>query len=249
MTQLTYLEAIDATNAGTATVLQYLCPIGVLAYSCVMTGILTVFGNLFDGSLAIAGPFSLQPMVNSINWQSLLGASLGTCFCLCLCSSTSSLPIQLIQKWGSMLVIGIGMLIPGLVMIPFTGRRLFHGQYSMDNLMGFSWLSGWLGPYLPYTVFWKGQLWLTGQKVAFLQLLSLFQLYFCFCHYEWTFLAIDFIEWLWSSLRSSWFPYDLMIQKKKESCKTKPIIFQLKGWRRRSWPFYDRESYHYIAYT
>ena len=35
MTQLTYLEAIDATNAGTATVLQYLCPIGVLAYSCV----------------------------------------------------------------------------------------------------------------------------------------------------------------------------------------------------------------------
>ena len=27
MTQLTYLEAIDATNAGTATVFQYLCPI------------------------------------------------------------------------------------------------------------------------------------------------------------------------------------------------------------------------------
>ncbi len=28
MTQLTYLEAIDATNAGTATVFQYLCPVG-----------------------------------------------------------------------------------------------------------------------------------------------------------------------------------------------------------------------------
>ena len=32
MTQLTYLEAIHATNAGTATVLQYLCPVGVLAF-------------------------------------------------------------------------------------------------------------------------------------------------------------------------------------------------------------------------
>ena len=35
MTQLTYLEAIHETNAGTATVLQYLCPVGVLAYSCI----------------------------------------------------------------------------------------------------------------------------------------------------------------------------------------------------------------------
>ena len=40
------------------------------------------------------------------------------------------LPIQLIQKWGSMLVIGIGMLIPGLVMIPFTGRRLFMANIA-----------------------------------------------------------------------------------------------------------------------
>ena len=33
LTQLTYLEAIAETNAGTATVLQYLCPVGILAYT------------------------------------------------------------------------------------------------------------------------------------------------------------------------------------------------------------------------
>ena len=95
------------------------------------------------------------------------------------------LPIQLIQKWGSMLVIGIGMLIPGLVMIPFTGRRLFHGQYSMDNLMGLVGLVV-IGTIFAYTVFLKGTTsdW-TGQKVAFLQLLSLISaVFFAFCHYE-----------------------------------------------------------------
>ena len=38
MTQLTYLEAIDATNAGTANCFYHICPIGVLAYSCVRIG-------------------------------------------------------------------------------------------------------------------------------------------------------------------------------------------------------------------
>ena len=31
-----YLEAIAETNAGTATVLQYLCPVGILAYTCII---------------------------------------------------------------------------------------------------------------------------------------------------------------------------------------------------------------------
>ena len=53
---------------------------------------------------------------------------------------------------GSMLVIGIGMLIPGLVMIPFTGKKTFHGQYSMDNLMGLVGLV-MIGTIFAYTAF------------------------------------------------------------------------------------------------
>ena len=57
MTQLTYLEAIDATNAGTATVFQYLCPIGVLAYSCVKDRVAPTVSEIFSMILAIAGTF------------------------------------------------------------------------------------------------------------------------------------------------------------------------------------------------
>ena len=57
MTQLTYLEAIDATNAGTATVLQYLCPIGVLAYSCVKDRVAPTVSEIISMFLAIAGTF------------------------------------------------------------------------------------------------------------------------------------------------------------------------------------------------
>ena len=35
LNQFAYLEAIHETNAGTATVLQYLCPVGILAYTCI----------------------------------------------------------------------------------------------------------------------------------------------------------------------------------------------------------------------
>ena len=34
LNQTAYLQAVYHTNAGTATVLQYLCPILVLAYTC-----------------------------------------------------------------------------------------------------------------------------------------------------------------------------------------------------------------------
>ncbi|QWL83613.1 Drug-metabolite transporter (DMT) superfamily protein [Streptococcus sp. ZB199] len=57
MTQLTYLEAIHATNAGTATVLQYLCPVGVLAYSCIKYRVAPTVSEIISMVLAIAGTF------------------------------------------------------------------------------------------------------------------------------------------------------------------------------------------------
>ena len=47
LTQLTYLEAIAETNAGTATVLQYLCPVGILAYTCIMDKVAPTLAEVF----------------------------------------------------------------------------------------------------------------------------------------------------------------------------------------------------------
>ena len=104
LTQLTYLEAIAETNAGTATVLQYLCPVGILAYTCIMDKVA---------------------------------------------------PLNLIKKWGSMLVIGVGMTIPGILMLPFSGLLSSSGNYRLDTWMALFGLVV-IGTIFAYTAFLKG---------------------------------------------------------------------------------------------
>ena len=203
MTQLTYLEAIDATNAGTATVFQYLCPIGVLAYSCVKD--LAIAGTFLIATHGQLNQLAITP--KGLVWG-LVSAFAYALYII--------LPIQLIQKWGSMLVIGIGMLIPGLVMIPFTGRRLFHGQYSMDNLMGLVGLVV-IGTIFAYTVFLKGTSLIGAVKGSLLAAMEpISAVFFSFIIMNEHFFAIDFIGMamillavLLISLK------DFMIQKEK----------------------------------
>ena len=216
MTQLTYLEAIHATNAGTATVLQYLCPVGVLAYSCIKDRVAPTVSEIISMVLAIAGTFLIATH-GQLNQLAItpkgLAWGLVSAFAYAL---YIILPIQLIQKWGSMLVIGIGMLIPGLMMIPFTGKRLFHGQYSMDNLMGLVGLVV-IGTIFAYTVFLKGTSLVgpvKGSLLASIEPIS--AVFFAFAIMNEHFFAIDFIGMamillavLLISLK------DLMIQKEK----------------------------------
>ena len=233
MTQLTYLEAIDATNAGTATVLQYLCPIGVLAYSCIKDRVAPTVSEIISMVLAIAGTFLIATH-GQLNQLAItpkgLAWGLVSAFAYAL---YIILPIQLIQKWGSMLVIGIGMLIPGLMMIPFTGRRLFHGQYSMDNLMGLVGLVV-IGTIFAYTVFFERNSLIGPVKGSLLAAIEpISAVFFAFAIMNEHFFAIDFIGMamillavLLISLK------DLMIQKKKASCKTKINYFSVKRLRR-----------------
>ena len=155
MTQLTYLEAIDATNAGTATVLQYLCPIGVLAYSCVKDRVAPTVSEIFSMILAIAGTFLIAThgQLNhlAINPKGLAwGVVSAFAYALYII-----LPLNLIQKWGSMLVIGVGMTIPGILMLPFSGLLSSSGNYRLDTWMALFGLVV-IGTIFAYTAFLKG---------------------------------------------------------------------------------------------
>lgn len=155
MTQLTYLEAIDATNAGTATVLQYLCPIGVLAYSCVKDRVAPTVSEIISMFLAIAGTFLIathgQLNQLAINPKGLAwGVVSAFAYALYII-----LPLNLIQKWGSMLVIGVGMTIPGILMLPFSGLLSSSGNYRLDTWMALFGLVV-IGTIFAYTAFLKG---------------------------------------------------------------------------------------------
>lgn len=155
MTQLTYLEAIDATNAGTATVFQYLCPIVVLAYSCVKDRVAPTVSEIFSMVLAIAGTFLIathgQLNQLAINPKGLAwGVVSAFAYALYII-----LPLNLIQKWGSMLVIGVGMTIPGILMLPFSGLLSSSGNYRLDTWMALFGLVV-IGTIFAYTAFLKG---------------------------------------------------------------------------------------------
>ena len=216
LNQLAYLSAIQETNAGTATVLQYVCPVGILAYTCIKDKVAPTLSEIISMFLAIGGTFLIATH-GQLNQLAItpkgLAWGLVSAFAYAL---YIILPIQLIQKWGSMLVIGIGMLIPGLVMIPFTGRRLFHGQYSMDNLMGLVGLVV-IGTIFAYTVFLKGTTLIGPVKGSLLAAIEpISAVFFAFAIMNEHFFAIDFIGMamillavLLISLK------DLMIQKEK----------------------------------
>ena len=65
------------------------------------------------------------------------------------------LPLNLIQKWGSMLVIGVGMTIPGILMLPFSGLLSSSGNYRLDTWMALFGLVV-IGTIFAYTAFLKG---------------------------------------------------------------------------------------------
>ena len=193
MTQLTYLEAIDATNAGTATVFQYLCPIVVLAYSCVKDRVAPTVSEIFSMVLAIAGTFLIATH-GQLNQLAItpkgLVWGLVSAFAYAL---YIILPIQLIQKWGSMLVIGVGMVISGVGAIPFTGVLQASIPTSFDFLFAFAGIII-IGTVFAYTAFLKGASLIGPVKSSLLASIEpISAVFFAFLIMNEQFYPIDFL--------------------------------------------------------
>ena len=112
--QYTYFTAILYSNAGTATTLQYTCPIMIMVYTClrkrqapgwigVISIIMVVFGVFL---LACHGDIrGLAISVQGLIWG-LLSAVAQAAY--------SIIPGDLIHRYGSLPITGFGMLIGGL---------------------------------------------------------------------------------------------------------------------------------------
>lgn len=155
LNQFSYLQAIHYTNAGTATVLQYMAPVLVLTVICFRDRSLPTMGELTAILLAILGTFviathgqmgnlALSPV--GLFWG-LFSAVTYTLYML--------LPIKLIHKWGSLLVIGLGMLLGGLVFSLVSQSWQYNPQFQADNLLAYVGLII-VGSVFAYTSFLKG---------------------------------------------------------------------------------------------
>ena len=129
-TQYTYTTSISATNSGTATVLQYMSVIIVLAVSCVMSRKLPVLREILAILSCLAGRFlvathgSLTGLSISragLFWG-ILSAVAAACYIM--------IPQKLMKEWGSTLPVGQGMLYGGIAF--FFLMRMWTRPLQVD---------------------------------------------------------------------------------------------------------------------
>ncbi|MFR3729496.1 DMT family transporter [Lacrimispora sp.] len=119
MCQYTYFAAISYSNAGTATVLEYIGPVLVMLYVSFRTGKAPEKVELFAVILAVLGTVLLATHGNLkslvISHQALFW---GLVSAVTLAIYTVQ-PGRLLNKYGSMLVTGWGMMIGGILLCLF----------------------------------------------------------------------------------------------------------------------------------
>ena len=120
LVQVAYLNSINATNSGTATVLQALNLLFVLLYTCVRSRRGPRVRETVGVALALAG---VMLIATGGNLGTLSLPVAGLAWGLVNALSTAALPImplKLIARWGAFTVNGIMFVVSGLAMLPFV---------------------------------------------------------------------------------------------------------------------------------
>ncbi len=116
MCQYTYFTAIGASNAGTATVLQYIGPVLIMIYISLRNRCLPRGNEIVAIILAVAGTFLLathgRPGTMVLSQKALFWGLLSA---VSLVIYTVQ-PVRLLEQYGSMVTTGWGMLIGGIML-------------------------------------------------------------------------------------------------------------------------------------
>lgn len=155
LNQFSYLQAIHYTNAGTATVLQYMAPVLVLTVVCFRDRSLPTIGELAAILLAILGTFIIATHGQLGNLALTPAGLFWGLFSAVTYTLYMFLPIKLIQEWGSLLVIGLGMLLGGLVFGLVSRSWQYNSHFQAENLLAYFGLII-VGSVFAYTAFLKG---------------------------------------------------------------------------------------------
>lgn len=155
LNQFAYLKSIYESNAGIATVLQYVCPVGILAYTCLKDWVAPTITEVLSMILAIGGTFLIATH-GQLDHLSVTPAGLfWGLFAAFAYALYILIPIQLIKRWGSIPVIGVGMTLADLALTPFSGILHFHLRLSMEVYLALVGII-LVGTILAYTLFLKG---------------------------------------------------------------------------------------------
>ncbi len=118
MCQYSYFTAIELSDAGTATVLQYLSPVMILVFTCFKSKKLPMAAEIIAIILAVGGTFVIATGGKvsglSVSPAALFWGIVAGVFLACY----SLIPVPLLKIADTPTVLGWGMLIGGIVLMP-----------------------------------------------------------------------------------------------------------------------------------
>ncbi len=116
--QYSYFTAIEHSNAGTATVLQYLSPVLILVFVCLKNKKLPVLAETVAIILAVGGTFVIATGGDihslAVSTPALFWGIASAVFLACY----SLIPVPLLKDYDTPTVLGWGMLAGGVLLIP-----------------------------------------------------------------------------------------------------------------------------------
>lgn len=138
--QYTYFAAIEASNAATATLLQYLAPAMIVIFIALKLKSLPTRPQFVAIVLALLGTFLLVTHGN-FKELSITGWALfwGIASAFALAFYTLQ-PIQLLKKYGSFVVVGWGMIIGGIGMSFIHPPWKVEGNISTASIVAISFV-------------------------------------------------------------------------------------------------------------
>ncbi|MBM7642130.1 DMT family transporter [Streptococcus loxodontisalivarius] len=196
MNQYAYLNAIKETNAGTATVLQYVTPILILAYVCLKSRQRPSLIELVAIVMAILGTYI---MATHGQFNQLAITPLGLFWGLASAVTYSLyilIPAKLIAEWGSLIIIGPAMLVGGVAFPIFTQSWQYPLDLAPRNLLALFGIIV-IGTLFAYTVFLKGTTIVGPVKGSlFASVEPIASVFFAVLIMKESFYAIDFLGML-----------------------------------------------------
>ena len=153
--QLTYLFAIHSSNAGTATVLQYTCPILIVIYVSLKEKTVPTIVEFVAIVFALVGTFVIATHGNPFNLSlSPSGLFWGIISAFAYALYTL-LPGKLIRQWGSLIVTGLGLLSGGILFYFGTASWQYTIQWQPYTFIAFIGIIG-IGTIFAYSLYLEG---------------------------------------------------------------------------------------------
>lgn len=138
--QTTYFAAISYAHAGIVTAIQQTAPVFVLIWALIVERRLPKLSELVILLVVIFGAFVLA---TNGDWNELAIPFIA--LILVLISAITSamysiLPRPLLIKYGTFPAIGWGMLIAGIILIPFARLWIISGTWDIGTVLGFGFV-------------------------------------------------------------------------------------------------------------